>query len=532
MRTLSSYLLGGWQPIAGEPTTILVNPATEEPLAAVGRAHDLGKAVAYGRDVGGPALRRLTFKERGAILQAMAKKIFEHREALLDLAVTSGGNTRGDAKFDIDGATGVLAAYAELAETLGDHPWIVEDDPASLVRTSKIRAQHVSLPRHGLAIHINAFNFPAWGMIGKAAVSILAGMPVLSKPATSTCLVAHRLAELLAEGDLLPPGAFQFLAGPVGDLLDHVGPQDVIAFTGSAAVGAKIRSHARVLAANTRVNIEADSLNAVVFGPDLESGSQLFDLAIRDCVIEMTQKTGQKCTATRRILVPEGLLDQVSEVLAERLADLAAKTGDPAAKGVRMGPLATAQQLADAREGIARLRADARIVRGDPERRAFEGVADGKGFFLEPILLAATAEAALDPASAFHGLEVFGPVATLLPYDGTLASAAAIVRAGQGSLVSTVYSDDRTFTAGAIAELAPHLGRLVINDEKNAAGAFSPGCVFPQANHGGPGRAGSGAELGGLHGLGLYMQRTAIQGGASQLARIVGARAGAGGSAA
>ncbi|HRI09469.1 MAG TPA: aldehyde dehydrogenase family protein, partial [Nannocystaceae bacterium] len=201
-------------------------------------------------------------------------------------------------------------------------------------------------------------------------------------------------------------------------------------------------------------------------------------------------------------------------------------------KGVRMGPLATAQQLADAREGIARLRADARVVRGDPERRAFEGVADGKGFFLEPILLAATAEAALDPASAFHGLEVFGPVATLLPYDGTLASAAAIVRAGQGSLVSTVYSDDRTFTAGAIAELAPHLGRLVINDEKNAAGAFSPGCVFPQANHGGPGRAGSGAELGGLHGLGLYMQRTAIQGGASQLARIVGARAGAGGSAA
>ena len=527
MRTLTSYLHGTWQPTAGEPAATLVNPATEEPLALVGRAHDLAEAVAYGREIGGPALRRLSFKARGAILQAMAKRIFEHREALLDLAVLSGGNTRGDAKFDIDGATGVLAAYAELAEHLGDHPWIVEDEPAALLRTSKIRAQHVSLPRHGLAIHINAFNFPAWGMVGKAAVAILAGMPVLSKPATSTCLLAHRIAELLAEGDLLPPGAFQLLAGPVGDLLDHVGPQDVIAFTGSAAVGARIRGHKRVLAVGARVNIEADSLNAAVFGPDLAIGSQLFDLAIRDCVIEMTQKTGQKCTATRRILVPEHILAEVSEALTDRLAEVADKTGDPAAKGVRMGPLATAQQLADAREGLSRLRADARVVRGDPERRAFVGVPEGKGFFLEPILLAATAEAARDPRAAFHALEVFGPVATLLPYDGSLATAAAIVRAGEGSLVSTLYSDDRTFTAGAIAELAPHLGRLVLNDEKNAAAAFSPGCVFPQANHGGPGRAGSGAELGGIHGLGLYMQKTAIQGGASQLARIVGPRPGA-----
>ncbi|MCB9566501.1 MAG: 3,4-dehydroadipyl-CoA semialdehyde dehydrogenase [Myxococcales bacterium] len=522
MRTLTSYLLGAWQTAAGEPSATLVNPATEEALAAVDRARDLAKATAYGREVGGPALRRLTFRQRGELLAAMSKTIFAAREELLDLAMASGGCTRGDAKFDVDGATGVLAAYAALAETLGESPWIIEDEAASLVRTSKVRVQHVSLPRHGLAVHINAFNFPAWGMIGKAAVSILAGMPVLSKPATSTCLLAHRIAEILIDAAILPEGAFQLLVGPVGDLLDHLGPQDVIAFTGSATTGARIRGHAGVLANNVRVNIEADSLNAVVLGPDLEQGSELFDLAIRDAVTEMTQKTGQKCTATRRILVPEGLLETVREVLCERLADVAARTGDPAVKGVKMGPLATAQQLADAREGIGRLQADATIVRGDPERADFVEVPAGKGFFLEPILLEASAEAALRPGAAFHQLEVFGPVATLLPYDGSIDQAAAIIRAGEGSLVSTVYSDDRAFTTAAIAELAPHLGRLVINDEKNAAGAFSPGCVFPQGNHGGPGRAGCGAELGGSHGLALYMQRTAIQGGASQLARLLG----------
>ncbi|MCA9657312.1 MAG: 3,4-dehydroadipyl-CoA semialdehyde dehydrogenase [Myxococcales bacterium] len=524
MRTLTSYLLGAWQPAAGEPSATLVNPATEEPLAVVHRAQDLDKAVAYGRDVGGPGLRALTFKQRGELLSALSKLLYSNREELLDLAMVSGGCTRGDAKFDVDGAMGVLAAYAQVAEELGEQPWILDDDPASILRTSKIRVQHVSLPRHGLAIHINAFNFPAWGMIGKAAVALLAGMPVLSKPATSTCLLAHRIAELIVEANVLPAGAFQFLAGSAGDLLDHVGPQDVIAFTGSAAVGAKIRGHRAVLANNVRVNIEADSLNAVVFGPDLEQGTELFDLAIRDAVTELTQKTGQKCTATRRILVPEGLLDTVREVLAERLGERAAKTGDPADKGVKMGPLATAQQLADARAGIKALEADAKIVRGNPERAEFEGVEAGKGFFLEPILLEASAEAAANPASAFHRIEVFGPVATLLPYDGGVEAAAAIIRAGEGSLVSTVYSDDREFTGAAIAALAPHLGRLVINDEKNARGAFSPGCVFPQGNHGGPGRAGCGAELGGTFGLDLYTQRTAIQGGASQLARVLGKR--------
>lgn len=522
MRTLSSFLSGTWQPGSTDRTTVLYNPATEEPLAQVGRATDLDKAVAYARNVGGPALRALSFGERGAILKQMAGLLHEHREELIAVSIASGGTTRGDAKFDIDGATGVLATYARLARDLGDKPWVVLDEPAALVRTSKIRAQHVLVPRHGLAIHINAFNFPAWGMIGKAAVSLLAGMPVLSKPGTSTSLLAHRIAELIVEAKLLPEGAFSLLMGSAGDLLDHVGPQDVIAFTGSAYTGALIRGHQKVVAENVRVNIEADSVNAVVAGPDLESDSELFDLFIRDCVTEITQKAGQKCTATRRILVPITILDEVQEELVERLDEKANQTGNPATKGVRMGPLATKRQLQDAREGLKKLAKDAPIIRGNPERGEFIDVEDGKGYFLEPILLRATPEAARNPNAQFHQTEVFGPVSTLLPYDGSLAQAREIIGYGGGSLVTTVYSDDRKFVAGTVAELGPYLGRLVVADEKSAGGSFAPGCVFPQAQHGGPGRAGCGAELGGRLGLELYMQRTAIQGGASQLARLFG----------
>ena len=523
MRALESYLCGAWKSGTGTPAT-LVNPATEAPLAVVLPAGDLAAAVAHGREIGGPALRALSFRQRGALLQALARHLHGHREALLDLAVTSGGNTRGDAKFDVDGGLGVLAAYAELAETLPEDPWLLDGDAAALVRTSKVRAQHLLVPRRGLAVHINAFNFPAGGMLGKAAVALLAGMPVLSKPATSTSALAHRIAELIAEAKVLPEGAFQLLMGPAQDLLDHLGPQDVIAFTGGADTGARLRAHPNVLRNGVRLNVEADSLNAVVLGPDLAEGSQLWDLALRDAVIELTQKTGQKCTATRRILVPTAQLEPLRDALAERLADIAAKTGDPASKAVKMGPLSTAQQLHDARAGLARLQQHARVVRGDPQRGDFLDAPAGKGFFLEPILLEADPAAITDAGASFHQVEVFGPVATLLPYDGTATQAARVVALGGGSLVSTVYSDDREFTARAVADIGPQLGRLVLNDEKSAAGAFSPGCVFPQANHGGPGRAGDGGELGGRLGLALYMQRVAVQGGASQLARLLGGK--------
>jgi oxepin-CoA hydrolase/3-oxo-5,6-dehydrosuberyl-CoA semialdehyde dehydrogenase len=347
-------------------------------------------------------------------------------------------------------------------------------------------------------------------------------MPVLSKPATATAALAHRIAELIVEAKALPDGAFQLLMGPAQDLLDHLGPQDVVAFTGGADTAARLRAHPSVLRGGARLNVEADSLNAVVVGPDVAEGSELWDLVLRDAVIELTQKTGQKCTATRRILAPKDRLADLQAALADRLADIAARTGDPASKAVKMGPLSSAQQLAEARSGLAKLQQHARVVRGDPQRAGFVDAPAGKGFFLEPVLLAA--DAADDPQASFHHVEVFGPVATLLPYDGSADAAARIVGLGGGSLVGTVYSDDREFVARAVTGLGAHLGRLVLADEKSAAGSFSPGCVFPQANHGGPGRAGGGAELGGRHGLELYMQRLAVQGGASQLARLFGGK--------
>lgn len=522
---LASHLRGAWQPGDG-PTQSLFNPATQEAIAVVRPARELANALAFARDVGGASLRALTRKQRGELLQSAAKVLHEHREELIELAVRNGGNTRSDAKFDIDGATGVLSAYAELAGTLGDSPWLVDGEAVSLTRSGKVKVQHVLVPRHGVAVHINAFNFPAWGMIGKAAVAWLAGMPVLSKPATSTCWVAHRIAAILLEGKLLPEGALQLLVGPVGDLLDHLGPQDVVAFTGSADTGAKIRGHANVLRHGVRINVEADSLNAVIIGSDVSPGTELFDLVVRDCVTEITQKAGQKCTATRRILVPEHLLEAVRIALVERLDDIAARTGNPADPQVRMGPLATDQQLHDGRNGVHVLTADARVVRGDTGRTVFMGAADAKGWFLEPILLEATSAAALEPRAAFHRREVFGPVATLLPYDGSFARAAQIVAAGGGSLVSTVYSDDRDISSRATLELGAFLGRLVIAGEKIAAASFSPGLVFPQAAHGGPGRAGSGEELGGVRALALYSQRTAVQAGAAQLAKFSETHAG------
>lgn len=520
MKRLKSYLAGSWHDGQGDPI-VLHNPATEAPVAELRRATGLGEALRHAREVGGPALRALGFPQRGALLSRLAKLVHTHREELLDLAQENGGNTRGDAKFDVDGGTAVLASYAELTGRLGDAPWLLEGEAEPIMRGSKIRAQHVLVPRLGVAIHVNAFNFPAWGMLGKLAVALACGMPVLSKPATSTAVLAARIAEILVLEGELPPGAFSLLLGPVGDLLDHVGPQDVVAFTGSADTGARIRGHAQVVAHGVRVNVEADSLNAVVLGPDVAPGSELFDLAIRDLVTELTQKAGQKCTATRRILVPQERLDDVRSVLRERLADMAAKTGDPAQKDVRMGPLSTEQQLRDAQAGLRALAGSATRIAGDPERKGFVGVPEGKGWFLEPILFEATPEAALDPTAAFHRIEVFGPVATLLPYDGTVAAAARIVGAGEGSLVSTVYSDDRVFTSEAVAALSPLLGRLVIADEKSANASLSPGCVFPVVNHGGPGRAGGGGELGGRAGMQLYLQRTTIQGGASQLARLL-----------
>jgi 3,4-dehydroadipyl-CoA semialdehyde dehydrogenase len=514
MITLRSHLGGRW--VEGASPQTLVNPATEEPLARAGSGGlDLAAALEFARGTGGPALRALTFAQRGQLLQGIADALQAHRDELLDLAVRNGGNTRSDAKFDVDGATFTLSAYADLGKGLGDARFLVDGEGISLARSPRFHGQHLMVPRRGAAIHVNAFNFPAWGLAEKAAVALLAGVPVFSKPASSSSMVAHRIVEILIEKQVLPAGALSLLVGSAGDLLEHLGPQDVVAFTGSSDTGAKIRVLPAVIRNSVRVNVEADSLNAAVLGPDAVPGSETYELFLKDVVRDMTQKAGQKCTAIRRVTVPAGVADRVREDLVDRLQ--AVTVGNPAHDGVRMGPVATAGQLADVRAGIDLLARDGRLVHGDAGL-APVGAEPGKGFFVGPVLL--EVEPGAD-APRVHSHEVFGPVATIVPYAGGAPEAAEIVARGRGGLVSSVYSEDLAFTSSVVMELAPYHGRIFLGSAKIAEMSPGPGTVLPSLVHGGPGRAGGGEELGGLRGLAFYLQRVALEGSRPTIERIV-----------
>ena len=522
MITLQSYLCGQWQQgdVAGNAT--LVNPATAEAVATCSaRGLDLQAALAYARDVGGPALRALTFAERGALLKRMSSVLHESREELVEASTKNNGATRGDAKFDVDGAIGTLAYYAklgaEIGARVGDKRFFVEGEAVPLTRAPRFCGYHVWTTRPGVALHINAFNFPAWGLAEKAACAILAGVPVLTKPATSTALTAWLLVKKLVEKAELPTGALQLVCGSVGDLCDHLLPEDVIAFTGSADTGAKLRRSVSVVERSTRLNVEADSINAAVLGDDVEVGSETWHLFVRHVTTEMTQKSGQKCTATRRIFAPSSTIDALQSALIEKLG--AVRVGDPALEGVDMGPLATEAQLQDALKGLALLQADgATIVFGAAEAATID---NAKGFFLKPVLLRHD-----EPrrGKTVHSHEVFGPVSTLMPYRGA-DDAARLVARGEGTLVCSIYSDDKAFLETAVLASSTWTGRVLIGSEKVAEQMTTPGMVLPSCIHGGPGRAGGGEELGGERGLRFYMQRTALQGDRSMLDRLLGAKA-------
>jgi oxepin-CoA hydrolase/3-oxo-5,6-dehydrosuberyl-CoA semialdehyde dehydrogenase len=383
---------------------------------------------------------------------------------------------------------------------------IADGEAIQIGRGARLFGQHVYTSREGVAVHVNAFNFPAWGLAEKAATALLAGMPVITKPGTSTAHVAHRMMELFTADHILPEGALSFICGGAGDLLERLGGQDVIAFTGSSVTAAKLRAGKSVLESGTHINVEADSLNAAVLGPDVEEGSDVMNLFIADVAREMTQKTGQKCTAIRRIYVPKGKVDLVLELLRERLA--AVKVGDPTRDDVTMGPVATAQQIRDVRDGVKGLEACAKIVFGSTTAESPIGVPAGKGFFTTPVLLHG---ANPQPGDAVHSHEVFGPVATVMPYDD-VKGVAALVAAGGGGLVTSLYADDKDFIRAAVLALAPYHGRLTIGSSKVSGQSLPPGMALPQLLHGGPGRAGGGEELGGRRGMSLYMQRTALQG--------------------
>ena len=517
---LSSYVCGNWNPGEGAGAP-LYNPATDAVLAeATTRGIDMGAVLAHARREGVPALGALSFGQRAQLLKDLAKLFHTNREELLDLAQQNGGNTRGDAKFDVDGAIGTLAAYAEsgakLGERCGGRTALTDGDFIQLTRSPRFVGQHLYQRRPGVAVQVNAFNFPAWGTFEKVAVAFLAGVPVISKPATATALLTWRMTELMAASGKLPAGAFQLICGSAGDLLDRLGPMDHLAFTGSAATGNMLRGGAALLRNSVRVNVEADSLNALALGPDVEEGSDLWQAALRTVQTDMTQKTGQKCTAIRRVLVPADRIGAFGEALADRLASV--KVGDPLApaeQGVTMGPVATKAQQRDVLAGLRKLAEEADLICGSLE--ALEPCGAGVGCFVAPTVLAARAG-----AQAVHDLEVFGPACTLIGYGGGAAEAAELLGRGQGSLVSTAVSDDRGWLEGVVTGAGPWLGRLQLLSSKIADQALAPGMVLPSLVHGGPGRAGGGEELGGERGLLFYMQRTAIQADQVVLKKILG----------
>lgn len=500
MISLQSYVQGRWTAGTGDAKT-LHDPATEAVLGDVRQSGvDFAGALAHARGHGGPALRALTFPQRAELLKALSAKLHEHRDELIDIAAKNGGNTRGDAKFDLDGASGTLAFYAQLGASLPATKHLPDGDGAQLGRTPRFWGQHILVSRPGVALHINAFNFPAWGMGEKMACALLAGVPVIEKAGTASALLAFRLAQIVVDSKILPEGAFQFVAGSVSGMLDLLGPQDAVAFTGSAATGALIRGNKNLIARNVRVNVEADSINSAVLGPDVDAGTDTFEQFLANVATDMTQKAGQKCTAVRRILVPSDKVAEVQEALVERLR--AVRVGNPLDGDVRMGPVASAEQLRDVRSGMQRLQAVCETVLGGPQP-----IAD-KGYFVGPTLLRAQQA----DAAVLHELEVFGPCASIVAYGGGVEQAIDLCNRGGGSLVASCYSDDRGFVDSLVAGIAPWHGRIWLGSEKTLGQALGPGAVLPATIHGGPGRAGGGEELGGLRGLQPYLQRTAVQG--------------------
>jgi phenylacetic acid degradation protein PaaN len=500
MQILKSYVSGAWFEGAKEGQT-LYNPSTGEALARCdSTGMDRSAALSYARTTGGPALRELSFEQRATRLKALSELFYAHREELIDLSMSNGGNTRGDAKFDIDGATGTLAAYSWLGKKMGERAFLTDGPGVQLGRTPRFWGEHIFTPRLGVALHINAFNFPAWGMGEKMACALLAGMPVVEKAGTPSAMLAFRMAELLVDSEILPAGAFSLLVGSVGDLLDHLQPQDCVAFTGSADTARKIKAHPAFVERNARLGVEADSINSAILGPDVDDEDETWNEFLGNIVTDMTQKSGQKCTGVRRIFVPEDRVEAVREELVERLA--AVKQGDVSDASNRMGPVASEWQHQDVQAGIRELSEHCDIACGGPEP-----VGD-KGYFIAPTLLVARDS----EVPLLHKKEVFGPVSTILPYSGEAAEAIRLANKGGGCLVCSLYTNDRDFGREVVEGIGPWHGRVWIGSDKSAGQAMPPGAVLPFSVHGGPGRAGGGEELGGLRGLEFYMQRTALQG--------------------
>jgi 3,4-dehydroadipyl-CoA semialdehyde dehydrogenase len=502
---LANYLCGRWQEGCGAGIPI-ADPVTGETLAlASSEGLDIGAGLAYARRTGNPALAALSYAERAALLGRLAEVLSAKRNEYFEISLRNSGATEGDASFDVDGAIYTLKAYARAGKTLGGARHLIDGAVIPLAKTDVFQGQHYLVPLSGVAIFINAFNFPAWGLWEKAAPALLAGMPVVVKPATPTAWLTQRMVADVVEAGILPEGVLSIVCGSARDVLDHVEECDVISFTGSADTAARVRAHPAVVTKSVRVNIEADSINSAILGPDAAPGAPVFELLVREVVREMTVKTGQKCTAIRRVLAPKAIAAQLGEAIAAKLAGFT--VGNPRNANVRVGPLVSSAQRDAALEGLARLQSECRVIFGG--NRDFAPLdAEGSAAFLQPTLLICDKGLA---AEHVHDTEVFGPVATIVAYADT-RDAIAIARRGKGSLVASVFSDDADFLATVARGIADLHGRVMAVNSEVGSQHTGHGNVVPTCLHGGGGRAGGGEELGGLRALAFYHRRTVLQG--------------------
>lgn len=512
MHTLESHVLGAWHTPSAEGV-VTRHAVTGEPFATVSSdGIDFGATAAYARDVGGPALRSMTFHERAALLKALGQHLLAEKEGLYALS-TATGATRNDSWIDIEGGAGVLLGYASKGRReLPDGHVLLEGEPEVLARDGSFIAAHVATARHGVAVQVNAYNFPCWGPLEKLAPALLAGMPTIIKPATPTAFLTEAMVRCIVESGILPEGALQLVCGSIGDLFDHLGGQDHVGFTGSAVTAAALRAHPNLVGRSVRFNAEADSLNAAILGPAAVPGTTEFDLFVAEVAREMTVKAGQKCTAIRRILVPAIHVDAAAEAIAAALSET--KVGDPADEATGMGSLVGTTARDEATAAIAALRTAARVV---IDSCTFHDVDPAVGAFLAPTLLLATDS----EAPVIHATEAFGPVATLVAYDGP-DEAVRLAALGQGSLVASIYSGDADEAATIALGIAAHHGRVQVVDASVASTSTGHGSPLPMLLHGGPGRAGGGEEMGGLRGVRHHLQTTAFQGSPDVLTRIVG----------
>lgn len=510
---LGNFAFGRWIEGAG-PGTPLHHAVTG---AVVGHASsdgiDFREMLDHGRRVGGPALRRLTFHQRARMLKAMALHLAERKEEFYALSSATGA-TRTDSWIDIDGGFGTFFVYASKGRReFPDETFYLDGPTEPISKNGTFIGRHLCVPLEGVAVFINAFNFPVWGMMEKLAPALLAGVPAIVKPATLTSFLTERVFRAMIDSRIFPEGAIQLICGSAGDLLDHLTEQDSVAFTGSATTGRKLKSHPAVVANAVRFNLEADSLNCAILGPDAAPGTEEFDLFVKEVVREMTSKAGQKCTAIRRTIVPDAMMGDVIAALTSRLS--AVKVGDPSVEGVKMGPLAGTPQVREVGGSLETLRGGAEVVFGGNGVEPV-GVAAGQGAFF-PITLLACGNP--HQHAQPHDVEAFGPVNTVMPYS-SVADAVALARRGRGSLCGSLFTNDDVVAREIVLGVAPYHGRLYVLNRAGAKESTGHGSPLPHLVHGGPGRAGGGEEMGGLRGVLHYMQRTAIQGSPSIVAAI------------